>query len=141
MAANLKIIEVSAGIICRNGEILLARRPAGSHHAGCWEFPGGKLEDGETPESCLRRELLEELDLEIQMPRIVFEYEQYKDDDTLLRLYFIECCQVDGSFPKPVYGQKIVWSKPGGIPAYELLEPDRAAAEFLLKNFDNQGKV
>ena len=103
--------------------------------------PVANWKTGETPESCLRRELLEELDLEIQMPRIVFEYEQYKDDDTLLRLYFIECRQVDGSFPKPVHGQKIVWSKPAGIPAYELLEPDRAAAEFLLKNCDNQGKV
>ena len=53
-------IRVTAAIIRRPGQILLARRQAGGHLAGHWEFPGGKIEDGEPPEECLARELEEE---------------------------------------------------------------------------------
>ena len=58
----MRTIDVAAGIIQReDGKILLARRKPGSHLAGYWEFPGGKIEEGESPEECLERELLEEL--------------------------------------------------------------------------------
>jgi 8-oxo-dGTP diphosphatase len=138
LAQNLKIIEVSAGIIRNGDDILLAQRPPGSRHAGFWEFPGGKFEDGETPESCLKRELIEELELEIQSPRVVFKYEHSLDRGILLRLYFIECYMVAGSSPKPVHGQGIVWLPPAGLLDFQLLEPDRAAVEFLAGKHRNQ---
>jgi 8-oxo-dGTP diphosphatase len=56
---------VTAAILGRDGKILIARRPASSKLANKWEFPGGKVEDGETPEACLARELKEELDIEV----------------------------------------------------------------------------
>jgi 8-oxo-dGTP diphosphatase len=60
------MIEVAAAIIFNEqGELLIARRKMGKSQAGLWEFPGGKLEEGETPEACLRRELLEEMSIEI----------------------------------------------------------------------------
>lgn len=59
------MIEVTAAIIQHKGKILIARRPAGDMLAGKWEFPGGKLEPNETPKDCLRREIKEELDIEI----------------------------------------------------------------------------
>jgi 8-oxo-dGTP diphosphatase len=55
---------VTAAILARQGKILIARRRASSHLANKWEFPGGKVEGGETPEACLARELKEELDIE-----------------------------------------------------------------------------
>ena len=53
--------DVTAAVIIQNEKVLITRRAATEKHAGWWEFPGGKVEDGETPEVCLRRELLEEL--------------------------------------------------------------------------------
>lgn len=55
------MIVVTAGIVRRAGRILICKRPAGKRLAGVWEFPGGKMEPGETPEACLARELTEEL--------------------------------------------------------------------------------
>lgn len=55
---------VTAAILLRGGDVLLARRPAGGHLAGHWELPGGKVEPGETPEECLARELAEELGIQ-----------------------------------------------------------------------------
>ena len=61
------MIKVTAGIIKRNEKILIARRKAGKHLAGMWEFPGGKLEENESPENCLKREIKEELGIEIKV--------------------------------------------------------------------------
>ena len=136
----MKIVEVSAGIV-RNGDmILLAQRPPESRHAGRWEFPGGKLEQGETPEECLHRELCEELQLEIHSPQVVFQHEHRLDDEVQLRLFFIECELVTGSTPCPVHGQQVIWSKPLGLLDYELLKPDRAAVEFLVKREESGRK-
>jgi len=58
---------VTAAILAKDGRILIARRPASSRLANKWEFPGGKIEGGETPEACLARELKEELDIEVSV--------------------------------------------------------------------------
>ncbi len=63
-----QLVRVAAAVIVgENGAVLLARRRAGRTHAGLWEFPGGKLEPGETPEVCLARELREELGVEVEV--------------------------------------------------------------------------
>ncbi len=64
----MTIIEVAAGLIQRDGRYLIARRKAGVHLAGYWEFPGGKREHGESLEECLRRELREELNVLVGIP-------------------------------------------------------------------------
>ncbi len=63
----MDLIEVSAGLVFREGKLLITQRPAGGHLAGLWEFPGGKREPGETFEECLRRELREELGIEVEV--------------------------------------------------------------------------
>ena len=63
----MAIQKVTAAVIEKNGKILIARRKPGDSQAGKWEFPGGKLETGETPEACLRRELREELGIETEV--------------------------------------------------------------------------
>jgi 8-oxo-dGTP diphosphatase len=59
------MIDVTAAIWVQNGRVLIARRPPGASQAGLWEFPGGKVRPGETPEQCLQREIREELGVEI----------------------------------------------------------------------------
>lgn len=65
--------DVTAAIIFNKGQVLIARRARGEKHAGGWEFPGGKIELGETPEQCLKRELLEEFGIEVRVNDFVAE--------------------------------------------------------------------
>ena len=112
---------------------MLAQRPPGSRHAGMWEFPGGKLESGETPESCLERELSEELDIDIVASEVVFVHEHLIDEESCLKLFFIECRIAGECDPVPAAGQGIVWAVPEDLLSYELLEPDRCAIHNLIK--------
>ena len=63
----MRIIEVAAGLVFRDGKLLITQRPAGGHLAGLWEFPGGKREANESFEDCLHRELMEELGIEVDV--------------------------------------------------------------------------
>jgi 8-oxo-dGTP diphosphatase len=67
MSACHDIIRVTAAILTRDHRVLIARRRPGSHQANRWEFPGGKIEPGETPPECLRRELREEFDIDVMV--------------------------------------------------------------------------
>src|SRR5205085_11354747 len=60
-------VDVAIGLVWRDGRLLIARRPAGVHLGGLWEFPGGKIEPGETPEACILRELREEVGIEAEV--------------------------------------------------------------------------
>jgi 8-oxo-dGTP diphosphatase len=63
----MTVVEVAAGLVFRDGQLLITQRPAGGHLAGLWEFPGGKREADESFEDCLHRELMEELGIEVEM--------------------------------------------------------------------------
>jgi len=65
--------RVTAAILFKDGKVLIARRKQGQSHAGLWEFPGGKIEDSETPQACLERELEEEHGLRVRSGRIIAE--------------------------------------------------------------------
>jgi mutator protein MutT len=67
----MKLIEVAAGLIFREGKLLITQRPAGGHLAGLWEFPGGKRDPHESFEQCLERELFEELGIEADVHELV----------------------------------------------------------------------
>ena len=69
----MKFIDVTAAIIRKNGKVLIARRARGQHLEGLWEFPGGKIENGETPEACLKRELFEEFGIDVRIGRFIAE--------------------------------------------------------------------
>jgi 8-oxo-dGTP diphosphatase len=84
------ILIVTVGIIRVENSVLLTRRPEESRHAGKWEFPGGKLEDGESPTECLHRELLEELDLDVQVGAIYDVIHHLYDFGPILLLTY-EC--------------------------------------------------
>ena len=101
------MITVTAAIIEKNGLILAARKREGLHLAGCWEFPGGKLERGETPEECLRRELKEEFSVCCKIGPFLGEA-IYSYDDRVIRLLGYHATHTGGSF-KLTDHDKIRW--------------------------------
>ena len=86
----MKIIEVAAGLVFRDGKLLITQRPAGGHLAGLWEFPGGKREPQESFEQALRRELMEELGIEIEVRDLVESITHAYPEKTV-RLQFFRC--------------------------------------------------
>jgi mutator protein MutT len=79
----LSIINVAVGIIVKNNKVFAARRKPGLHLAGFWEFPGGKIEQNESPEQCLERELREEFGIETQVTHYIGENIHSYNDKTV----------------------------------------------------------
>jgi 8-oxo-dGTP diphosphatase len=115
--ANRAVVEVAVGVLIRSdGAALLADRPAGKPYAGYWEFPGGKLEAGESVDAALRRELREELGIDIgaSLPWVVFEHDY---PHAYVRLHFRRVFDWEGE-PRSREGQRIGFYRPGGeLPA------------------------
>jgi mutator protein MutT len=121
-------IEVVAGVIERDGKILIARRRAGAHLAGLWEFPGGKPEPGESLEAALRREIQEEL----AAPATVgdkIETIDWTYPDRRVRLHFFRCGL--GGEPDAQEGQEVAWVAPHELGRYEFPAADAALIERL----------
>lgn len=106
----MKMILVSAvALIDRDGRVLITQRPEGKSMAGLWEFPGGKIEGGETPEQALIRELYEELDIETWsscLAPLTFASHRYNEFHLLMPLFV--CRKWDG-IPKSKEGQNLKW--------------------------------
>lgn len=99
-------IVVAAAVIERDGCFLLTTRPEGKHLEGHWEFPGGKCENGETPERCLERELREEIDVSAIVGGEIFRT-RYRYHDRFVELRFLRC-EIEG-VPKALLGQQVRW--------------------------------
>jgi len=125
------MIEVVAGLIRHRGKILLARRQAGCHLAGYWEFPGGKLEPGETPEQALRRELREELAIATEVLGYLGE-SRYDYGHKQVRLLGYHCRYLSGEFSLDSH-DAIVWVTPAKLPDYRLAPADIPLVEQLLR--------
>jgi mutator protein MutT len=118
-------IEVAAALVLRGGRILITQRCAGSHLGGLWEFPGGKLEPGETFEQCLARELREELGLEVKIGRLFEEITHVYAEKTVHLKFFL--CELSEGKPQPIGCAAVKWvSKP------ELADYDFPAADARL---------
>ncbi|PLX78944.1 MAG: (deoxy)nucleoside triphosphate pyrophosphohydrolase [Desulfuromonas sp.] len=127
---------VTAAIIYRNGEILITRRPEGSRHAGWWEFPGGKLHEGESPEEGLQREILEELSLPIRVGRIFDVIHHTYDFGSVLLLFYL--CQPLADAVKNIGVAEHAWVSPSALDQYRLLPADRPLVERLRNTKINQ---
>jgi 8-oxo-dGTP diphosphatase len=86
----MNAIEVAAGLIIRDGRLLVTLRPDGGHLAGFWEFPGGKREPSESFEQCLHRELMEELGIEVEVLDL-FESITHSYPEKTVHLRFFRC--------------------------------------------------
>ncbi|MDQ7080874.1 MAG: 8-oxo-dGTP diphosphatase MutT [Paracoccaceae bacterium] len=128
----MKIVLVSAvALVDAEGRVLLARRPEGKSMAGLWEFPGGKIEDGETPEAALIRELHEELGIdtwESCLAPLTFASHSY-DDFHLLMPVFV--CRKWKGIARPQEGQQLKWVHARDLRNYPMPPADRPLISVL----------
>jgi 8-oxo-dGTP diphosphatase len=121
----MKTLLVSAvALIDPEGRILLAQRPPGKSLAGLWEFPGGKVEPGETPEQALIRELKEEIGIDTWsscLAPLTFASHCYPDFHLLMPLF--ACRRWDG-IPSPREGQTLAWVRPNALRDYPMPPAD-----------------
>jgi 8-oxo-dGTP diphosphatase len=115
-------------VIQRDGKILIARRPAGKHLAGFWEFPGGKVSPGESPTDALRREILEELGARLVVGAALDAVDWQYPDRTVRLLFFR--CGIEGE-PQALEGQEIAWVSPAELSGYEFPPADARLIELL----------
>jgi 8-oxo-dGTP diphosphatase len=128
-----KKYKVVAGLIRKNGKIFLAKRPKNKEMGGLWEFPGGKLEKGESWQTALKRELKEELDIEIKealfLGKVEYDYENFT-----VELSLLEVKDFDGKI-KLKEAEDGVWIKPEELSKYKLTPADQKLIEKLKKYF------
>jgi 8-oxo-dGTP diphosphatase len=111
--------------------VLVAQRPAGKPMAGLWEFPGGKLAPGETPEQCLIRELREELGVDTEascLAPLTFASHGYDGFHLLMPLYV---CRVWRGEPMPLEGQSLRWVRPNVLRELPMPAADRPLIPVL----------
>lgn len=126
------MIEVAAAIIVnQDGRVLLARRKPGKSQGGLWEFPGGKLEPEETAVDCLRRELLEEMGIEIE-PHTYFAVHEHDYGTLSIRLIAYKADYIHGVI-ELVDHDAYAWVMPSELGNYELAPADVPFAERLIR--------
>src|SRR5438128_1519588 len=104
---NQKLIEVAAGLVFRDSKLLITQRCQGAHLAGLWEFPGGKREPNETYEECLRRELREELGIEVAVGGLI-ESISHDYPEKSVHLKFFRCMLLQNE-PSPIGCDAVAW--------------------------------
>lgn len=118
------VLVAAVALIDRDGRVLLAQRPEGKSMAGLWEFPGGKIEPGETPEAALIRELTEELGIDTWqscLAPLTFASHCYDDFHLLMPLF--ACRKWEGT-PRPREGQTLAWVRKNDLRSYPMPPAD-----------------
>ena len=125
------LLVAACALVDADGRILLAQRPEGKSLAGLWEFPGGKVEAGETPEETLVRELEEELGIRTKvacLAPLTFASHTYETFHLLMPLYV--CRRYEG-IPAGREGQAIKWVRPNALRDYPMPPADEPLIPFL----------
>jgi len=121
---RMLLLVSACALVDRDGRVLIAKRPIGRSMAGLWEFPGGKVEPGETPESALIRELFEELGIDTSencLAPFTFASHTYEEFHLIMPLYI--CRKWNGSI-EPKEGQEFKWVKPNRLNEFEMPPAD-----------------
>ena len=122
-------VRVTAAVIEEKGKVLLARRGPGRHLAGKWEFPGGKIEPGETPEQSLERELEEELAIRTRVGELLCST-SFEHDGISLELLVYRVERTAGE-PQLREHLELAWVPPQEVASYDLADSDRTVARAL----------
>lgn len=125
------VLVAAAALVDQDNRVLLAQRPPGRPLAGLWEFPGGKVEDGETPEAALVRELMEELHIDVCLTCLApytFASHRYETFHLLMPLYI--CRTWEGDI-QPREGQTVAWVRPQRLSDYSMPAADAPLIPFL----------
>ena len=129
---------VTAAVIHKNGDhygnILIAQRPEGGLLGGLWEFPGGKLEPGEDLQTCLKREIREELDVDIEPGRSLGTY-THAYTHFRVTLHAFSCTLVEEREPRPVGVAALAWVPPAALPDYPMGKIDRQIARCIMSEY------
>ncbi|MCA0047313.1 (deoxy)nucleoside triphosphate pyrophosphohydrolase [Mesorhizobium sp. B283B1A] len=126
------LLVAACALVDADGRVLLAQRPPGKQLAGLWEFPGGKVERGETPEQCLIRELQEEIGIETEIPclaPLTFASHSYDDFHLLMPLFI---CRRFRGIAQPREGQALKWVRPKQMRDYPMPPADAPLIPFLI---------
>lgn len=126
------LLVAACALVDADGRVLIAQRPEGKQLAGLWEFPGGKVEAGETPEECLIRELREEIGVETQaacLAPLTFASHSYEDFHLLMPLYV---CRRFTGIAEPREGQALKWVRPNRLRDYPMPPADAPLIPFLI---------
>jgi 8-oxo-dGTP diphosphatase len=126
------LLVAACALVDTDGRVLLAQRPEGKQLAGLWEFPGGKVEAGETPEQCLIRELQEEIGIETDIPclaPLTFASHSYDDFHLLMPLFV---CRRFRGIAQPKEGQALKWVRPKQMRDYPMPPADAPLIQFLI---------
>lgn len=122
-------IPVAAALVFRGGQLLITQRPPGKHLAGLWEFPGGKVEAGESWESALQRELREELGTEVTVSRLFAEVTHAYPGKTVHLRFFL--CIWESHEPQPLECAAVAWVTAAELARYEFPPADAQLIERL----------
>lgn len=136
--------DVAVGILLRNGSVLACQRRKTAKYGLKWEFPGGKLEPGETPERALERELQEELAIEATIGEELFRQEWIYTEGTdnpyrdgAFRVFYFLVRQFNGEIENRAFEQ-VRWVAPRHLLSLDILEGNRDAVHRLIKYYDQQ---
>jgi 8-oxo-dGTP diphosphatase len=125
------LLVAAAALIDRDNRVLISKRPEGKSLAGLWEFPGGKVDAGETPEEALRRELKEELDIEVCetcLAPFTFASHSYETFHLLMPLFL--CRNWEGDIT-PREGQEVAWVRANRLAGYPMPPADLPLIPWL----------
>ena len=126
-------LPVTAAVIEKDGKILIARRKS-PFMGYSWEFPGGKLEDNETLEECLKREIREELAIEIEVGDLISSYKHVLNCTTAITLYAYRVIHISGDIVLSDH-EEVLWVLPEDLLKYDFPDPDRLIAKEIIDTF------
>ena len=135
---KMKTVVVTAALIIEEGKILVTQRKKDSPHGFLWEFPGGKVKEGEEPREALRRELMEELDVEAEVG-MIFDavFHSYPEYPILLLVYY---CGIVKGAPKPLGSLRLKWVDLRGLERLDMPPADGPICRHLASLEMNHGK-
>jgi len=126
------MVHVTAGVLADGDRVLICQRPATAGFPLKWEFPGGKVEDGESPEACLRRELLEELAIQAEVGPEIYRTEHRYPNGFAVRLLFFRILRYTGTPVNQAF-ERIEWVRCADLTGYDFLEADRELVERMAR--------